>query len=93
MWSKVFYQVFSIFLILHSSSGKEEEGGKPAKGEGETAREKSSSRIAKDKDSGTGAGSRPASPEPGVPLYDKDLIRMLVEVNFIQGEVCITLQL
>ena len=38
--------------------------------------------------SGTGlSGSRPTSPTPIVPLYDKDLIRMLAEVNFIQGEV------
>lgn len=32
-------------------------------------------------------GSRPTSPERMVPLYDKDLIRMLAEVAFIQGEV------
>ncbi|XP_062591392.1 cilia- and flagella-associated protein 46-like [Saccostrea cucullata] len=32
-------------------------------------------------------GSRPTSPERTVPLYDKDLIRMLAEVAFIQGEV------
>lgn len=38
--------------------------------------------------SGTGiSGSRPDSPTQVVPLYDKDLIRMLAEVNFIQGEV------
>ena len=30
--------------------------------------------------------SRPVSPERGVPLYDKDLIRMMAEVNFINGE-------
>ena len=55
-------------------------------------REKSSGKVAKgdkdkDRESAVGAGSRPASPEPLVPLYDKDLIRMLSEVNFIQGEV------
>lgn len=32
-------------------------------------------------------GSRPTSPDRMVPLYDKDLIRMLAEVAFIQGEV------
>lgn len=32
-------------------------------------------------------GTRPSSPERAVPLYDKDLIRMLAEVQFIQGEV------
>ena len=38
--------------------------------------------------SGTGGtGSRPTSPTQMVPLYDKDLIRMFAEVNFIQGEV------
>ncbi|OWF46298.1 Tetratricopeptide repeat protein 40 [Mizuhopecten yessoensis] len=30
--------------------------------------------------------SRPTSPERCVPLYDKDLIRMLAEVSFVQGE-------
>lgn len=34
-------------------------------------------------------GSRPTSPDRMVPLYDKDLIRMLAEVAFIQGEVII----
>lgn len=34
--------------------------------------------------------SRPSSPDRFVPLYDKDLIRMLAEVQFIQGEVCIS---
>ena len=34
-----------------------------------------------------GAGSRSASPERVVALYDKDLIRMMAEVNFINGEV------
>ena len=41
--------------------------------------------------SGTGGtGSRPTSPTQMVPLYDKDLIRMFAEVNFIQGEVRIS---
>ena len=37
--------------------------------------------------SDTKLGTRPSSPERVVPLYDKDLIRMLAEVQFIQGEV------
>ena len=37
--------------------------------------------------SDTKLGTRPSSPERAVPLYDKDLIRMLAEVQFIQGEV------
>ena len=32
-------------------------------------------------------GSRPHTPVESVPLYDKDLIRMLAEVNFVNGEV------
>ena len=34
-----------------------------------------------------GDDSRPGSPDRFVPLYDKDLIRMMAEVNFINGEV------
>lgn len=49
-------------------------------------KEKSSSRLMKEqKDS----NSQPSSPEPLVSLYDKDLICMLAEVNFINGEVSI----
>ena len=33
------------------------------------------------------ATSRPSSPEPPVPLYEKDLVRTMAEVNFINGEV------
>ncbi|XP_065923991.1 cilia- and flagella-associated protein 46 isoform X6 [Magallana gigas] len=36
-------------------------------------------------------GSRPTSPDRMVPLYDKDLIRMLAEVAFIQGEATVHL--
>ncbi|XP_052099636.1 cilia- and flagella-associated protein 46-like isoform X4 [Mytilus californianus] len=36
-------------------------------------------------------GTRPSSPERPVPLYDKDLIRMLAEVQFIQGEAMVHL--
>ncbi|XP_076434592.1 cilia- and flagella-associated protein 46-like isoform X2 [Babylonia areolata] len=36
-------------------------------------------------------GSRPLTPVEGVPLYDKDLIRMLAEVNFINGEALVHL--
>ena len=32
--------------------------------------------------------ARATSPNRGVPLYDKDLIRTMAEVNFINGEVC-----
>ncbi|XP_069140158.1 cilia- and flagella-associated protein 46-like isoform X2 [Argopecten irradians] len=35
--------------------------------------------------------SRPTSPERFVPLYDKDLIRMLAEVSFVQGEAIVHL--
>ena len=34
-----------------------------------------------------GETSRPPSPGPQTSLYDKDLLRMFAEVNFIQGEV------
>lgn len=37
-------------------------------------------------------GTRPSSPERPVPLYDKDLIRMLAEVQFIQGEVILVFE-
>ena len=43
----------------------------------ESEEKKASSRV----------GSRPLTPVEGVPLYDKDLIRMLAEVNFVNGEV------
>jgi hypothetical protein len=33
------------------------------------------------------SGSRPTTPTQMVPLYEKDLIRTLAEVNFINGEV------
>ena len=36
---------------------------------------------------GSRIGSRPQTPAGEVPLYDKDLIRMLAEVNFVNGEV------
>ncbi|WAR21805.1 CFA46-like protein [Mya arenaria] len=41
---------------------------------------------------GTGGdGSRPSSPGPQTTLYDRDLLRMLAEVNFIQGEAMVHL--
>ena len=70
---------------IHSSPRKEEDVSKPGK---EQERDKSSKMAKeKEKDKESGPGSRPGTPEPQVPLYDKDLIRMLAEVNFIQGEV------
>nr|KAG5695793.1 hypothetical protein BaRGS_013391 [Batillaria attramentaria] len=43
-----------------------------------------------DKKAGSRLGSRPMTPQ-GVSLYDKDLIRMLAEVNFINGEALVHL--
>lgn len=34
-----------------------------------------------------GEDSRPGSPDRMVPLYDRDLLRMMAEVNFVNGEV------
>ena len=31
--------------------------------------------------------TEPIAPEKGPPLYDKDLVRMMAEVNFINAEV------
>ena len=35
----------------------------------------------------------PGSPEPQVLLSDKDLVRMMAEVHFINGEVCQQLEM
>ena len=79
------------FTCVFSCSPKPLEKGKTSDStllEGsQSAIEKQQSQLSVGASGTTLAGSRPTSPTPIVPLYDKDLIRMLAEVNFIQGEV------
>ena len=78
--------VMTLFSICYREAKIPEPAPAEPEPPGAPAREKSSmSKTSKE-------ASRPATPEPQVPLHIKDLIRMIAEVHFINGEVGLTVK-
>ena len=74
------------FICCFSVPSRQDRGKDPAASQSHVTIDNRAETI-KDKSSTGDRGSRPTTPEPTVPLHEKDLIRMLAEVHFINAEV------